>query len=112
MEGPDKAYNDLIKNIRAVGDKIATFIIRDIGLLNPGLINSKYEYAFPVDTWVRQISKEKFGLEAKDSEIKKFFIEKCKAVRQDPLKFAAGIWYLGFNALDIALECIKTFRDN
>lgn len=43
-------YNELI-SLRSVGDKIASFIIRDIGLMNPGIIGNDYEHAFPVDTW-------------------------------------------------------------
>lgn len=46
-----------------IGDKIASFIIRDILLLNPEIkINnlSDYIWAFPVDTWVAKAA-EKFG---------------------------------------------------
>jgi len=48
--GAKVAYEEL-KKIRAVSDKLATFVIRDLGLLNPDIIRTgDYEYAFPVDT--------------------------------------------------------------
>ena len=106
--GPEKAYNELTE-LRAVSDKIATFIIRDIGLLNPGLIKRDYEYAFPIDTWVRQIAKKLGCQEKSDGEIREFLIKKCKEARPqiDPLKFAAGLWYLGFHAVNLAWEYLN-----
>ena len=108
--GPKKAYEELIQ-LRAVSDKIATFTIRDIGLLNPGLITYDYEFAFPIDTWVRQIAKKLRCQEKEsDSQIKKFLINKCKRApaQIDPLKFAAGLWYLGFHAINLAWEYLDT----
>jgi len=92
--------------MRAISDKIATFIIRDIGLLNPEIkIEDKdYKLAFPVDTWVIQIAR-KLGCDSKDiKEIKNHLIKKCKESHINPLKFAAGLWFLGFHSLDILLE--------
>jgi len=104
--GVKEAYNQLIM-ISYVGDKIACLIIRDIGLLNPKLINNDYEYVFPVDTWVKKIAK-KMGCKKENKRyIKKFFIEKCKKYKIDPLKFAAGLWYMGTNCLDLLIEEIK-----
>ncbi len=103
--GVKAAYKELTK-IRAVGDKIATFIIRDIGLITPE-IKITYEdskWAFPVDTWVIKIA-HKLDCNSKDiKNIKNCLIEKCKEFKIDPLKFAAGLWFLGFHSLDILLE--------
>lgn len=80
LVGPPGA-NIYEKNFRAVGDKIATFIIRDILLLNPGIeVNNQddLKFVFPVDTWVRKIAK-KFGIKSKqDNPIKEFFIQLCR----------------------------------
>ena len=107
--GARKAYNELI-NLRAISDKIAALIIRDIALMNHGLITSDYEYAFPVDTWVRRIYKtlkhDKTN-RVKDQDIKRFLIKKCINLHVDPLKFAAGLWFLGFHSLGIALKCLE-----
>jgi len=101
--GVKAAYEKLTK-MRAISDKIATFTIRDIGLINLGTVNKDYELAFPVDTWVTKIA-HKLGCTSNDiKEIKKYLIEKCKDTNVDPLKFAAGLWYLGFHSLDILLK--------
>ncbi len=107
--GLEKVYNEL-DDIYGIGDKIATFIIRDIALINSGLINKNdYKMAFPVDTWVRKIALAKFGCTEKDSDeqIKIHLIKKCKECNVNPLKFAAGLWYLGANSLDLLVEKLE-----
>ncbi len=105
--GVKKAYDELI-GMRAISDKIATFIIRDIGLINLGIVNKDYEKAFPVDTWVNKIAR-KIGCSGESIEdIKNYLIKKCEEADIDPLKFAAGLWFLGFHSLDILLEnCLR-----
>jgi len=101
--GVKKVYKEL-KEIRAISDKIATFIIRDVGLINFGIVNKDYEMAFPVDTWVNKIAR-KIGCNSENIEdIKNYLIKKCEEADIDPLKFAAGLWFLGFHSLDILLE--------
>jgi len=101
--GINKAYAELI-NIYAIGDKIAAFIIRDIGIMNPNIIKNDYQFAFPVDTWVFRIS-YKLGYRIDSVEkVKNYFIEKCREYNICPLKCNAGLWYLGFHSLDILLE--------
>jgi len=98
-------------NLRAVGDKIATFIIRDIGILNRGLVSGGYELAFPIDTWVRQLA-TKLDCPAKDDEgIKDYCIEECRKHDADALLFAAGMWYMGLHAVDILIDdCLNAVR--
>ena len=106
-----------LKRFPYIGDKIAGLIIRDICLLNqlppnigPSILNSDTARAdlrrvFPVDTWVRKIAR-KIGwddaYEVADEEIKDFFLDRCE--NRNPAKVAAGIWYLGFNALDLFID--------
>ena len=113
--GLKKAYEEL-DCISNVGDKIAAFTIRDVGLMNPNLINKlnitdeDYEFAFPVDTWVEQIT-EKIGFKETDpQQIKKYFVSKSREYGLNPLKVAAGLWYLGFNSLEILLEKMEKER--
>ncbi len=102
-KGISAAYSDLTK-LRAVKDKIATFVIRDIGLMNRGLVREDHEVAFPVDTWVRKLA-GKIGCTAgTDEGIKQHFIERCKEESIDPLLVAAGLWYAGYNSLMILLD--------
>jgi len=107
-----KATHLELTQIYAIGDKIAAFLIRDIGLLNTNIKIDEYEYAFPVDTWVLKIAK-KLGCETNDlKKVKGYFIEKCIADHLDPLKVAAGLWYLGFNSLDIVLDKLEYINVN
>ena len=102
-DGLKNAWQELTR-IRGISDKIAAFIIRDIGLMNIGLSTEEYKYAFPMDTWVRRIS-HKLGYDSKNlNEVRNSLINKCKKYQVDPLRFAAGLWFLGFHSLDIALE--------
>jgi len=105
--GVETAYKELTR-IRAVSDKIATFFIRDVGLLNPGIVVEDFSRAFPVDTWVRKLA-GKLGYKTDNvKEMKQRLIEKCEQYEIDPLKFAVGLWYLGFYSLDILLDdCLE-----
>jgi len=99
-------YDELIDNIYGVNDKIASFFIRDILMLNPDIqVDQNYvEYAFPIDTWVFNIS-GKLGIKSNNIRyIKKCFIQSATDIKLCPLKIAAGLWYLGFNCLEILME--------
>jgi hypothetical protein len=39
-------------------------------------------------------------------KIKDYLIKKCKEFNIEPLKFAAGLWFLGLHLLNILLECL------
>lgn len=99
-----KAFKELM-NIRAIGEKLATFIIRDIALINPDTIKLKdHKLAFPVDTWVDNIARKLGYREKGHEELSEKIIPDCQENGIDPLKFAAGLWYLGFNSLEILIE--------
>lgn len=100
--GVEAAYKQL-DGIRAISDKIATFIIRDIALIDPEIKIDDYKMAFPVDTWVRRIA-NKLGCEGNDDKIKDCLVRKCREHHVDPLKFAAGIWFMGFHSLEILMD--------
>jgi len=105
-----EVYEELIK-FRAIGDKIASFIIRDIILINDEIndfTNSDMERGFPIDTWVNKIA-EKLDCSGENiNETKINFITGCKEYKINTFKFAAGLWYLGFYSLDLILEnCLK-----
>ena len=101
--GVKTAYEELIA-MRAISDKIASVVIRDIGLMNSKVIDRDYNMAFPVDTWVKKIA-PKLGCSSEDSEeIKNYLLKKCEEFNLNPLKIAAGLWFLGFHSLDLLLE--------
>ena len=101
-KGTRVAYDELVQ-ISGIHDKIASFILRDIGLLNPGLINGEFEYAFPIDTWVNQVS-HKLGCTGKIQDVKCCLIRSCQEYKINPLHFAAGLWCLGANSFDLLMK--------
>jgi len=103
------AYSEL-NTISGVGDKISSFILRDIILINDYEIKSdELKYVFPVDTWVAQIAsilaKRQFSTN-NANDIKDYFSKNFPA-RNLPL-IAAGIWYLGFNSLSLTIDYLTT----
>jgi len=108
-----KAVYDELNEIRAISDKISTFIIRDLLLMNTKIKigEDDYRMAFPIDTWVIKIARKLGCDNANIEDIKAYFIEKCRDSGIDPLKFAAGIWFLGVNSLEILLEnCLAELK--
>jgi hypothetical protein len=93
-----------LDELRSIGDKIVSFLIRDVLLMNPKITFKDYEKAFPVDTWVKKIAHKLDCNEEGIPEIKKCLIKKCDDHHINPVQFAAGLWYLGFNSLDVLLE--------
>ena len=103
--GRTKTAYKTLDDLTAVGDKLASMTIRDICMMQSGLILEDFGDVFPVDTWVRQTAKM-LGCEAKssDSEIKAFFRQRCSECDSDITLFNAGMWYLGANALTILVD--------
>ena len=114
----EEVYTELV-NIRAIGDKIASLIIRDIGLISreaSEIIKKTPEFAFPIDTLIRNRIVPEF-IEQKerknDKEIKKFFINKCQEYFiDDILEFAAGLWYIASNSLYISLDLLSKLNND
>lgn len=106
-----KLCYDQLKSVKQVGDKIASFLLRNIILSKQIYIDKgNYEYVLPIDTWIDKIC-IKIGIyNGKIGGIKKKreeMICKCKEYKVDPLYFNQGLWYLGFNSLDISIELLK-----
>ena len=114
QKNEQEAYNELIEEIKYVGDKIATLYFREICWIFDIKIKN-YQMIFPIDTWVKQII-NKLGIlnggelssrelkKIKESEVKKKAIEICLKYDIDPIKFNAGIWYIGTHSLEILLN--------
>jgi len=110
--GVEAAYNELI-DIRGIGPKIASLIIRDIGLLDGNIVNKHFERAFPVDTWVKQIAQKLIPNDITNPDIQRYFIDECLTSKANPLKVAAGLWFMGSNSLDILInDCLPVVDFN
>ena len=102
--GRTKTAYKTLDDLHAVGDKLASMTLRDICMMQPGVVLDDVSDVFPIDTWVKQTAKL-LGCEAKsDSEIKAFFRKRCSECGVDIMLFAAGMWYLGANALAILVN--------
>lgn len=91
-----------LHNIISIGDKIASFYLRDtvfVYELDNYLKPEDYHYVMPIDTWVRQIS-NKIGIEA-DA---KAMATACQQNGVSPIKFNQGAWYIGSHSLSVLLD--------
>jgi len=103
-EGIGDIYIEL-KKLRGIADKIATFILRDIALLD-GIDISYNEgvKVFPVDTLVRKIPKLLDENIDDDKDIKGYFIDLCEKHDVNQLLVAAGLWYMVRKSSDILVK--------
>lgn len=93
-----EAHN-LIKSIRGIGPKIASFYLRDIaylGNLSESKIKDQY-YLQPIDTWLEQslsiIFADKVPTELTKKQ--KIIVELCEEANCSPIAFNQGAWVLG-----------------
>lgn len=95
-----------------VGPKIAAMYLRDVASLFGLEDYVGNESAFclqPIDTWVRQIV-IKLGLadeKADDPSIQQKMVQVCASLGISPLRLSQGMWYTGYNALDLLLDAYR-----
>lgn len=98
-----------LKSIHSIGDKIASFYLRDlISLykLEKGLLREDYLALQPVDTWVRQtaIYLNIIGADDNPKKSAEKIVDYCLNLGLSPIHFNQGAWYLGANSYQILLE--------
>ncbi len=106
-ESIEKAYREL-RWIKQVGDKIASFILRDIILVaglelkieNPESI----KYIFPQDTHVEKALKNYFPTEKFYIYLFQYLNKNNKNDTLTVAKIASGMWYAHYHAFDILME--------
>jgi hypothetical protein len=97
--------------IHAVGDKLASFYLRDVvflGELENSLGGTDYSYLQPVDTWVLRVGRSLKLIEGDDSgsTVKAKLISACLAAGVSPLLFNAGAWLIGAHAYELLIETL------
>jgi len=118
-ENEQQAYDEL-DNINYIGDKIATLYLRELCWMFD-IKPKDYTLIFPIDTWVRQIinrlkilNNRELSLtelkKVKESEIKRKAIDICLKNEINPLKFNAGVWYIGTHSLEIVLDNLERLK--
>jgi endonuclease III len=106
----DKAYQELT-TLYEIGDKLATFYLRDVVLVEDAedcIDAGGQAYVQPVDTWVRRVAQR---LEIVDADrpgnkfsIKRKIISECLASDVSPLLFNAGAWMVGAHGSRLLIE--------
>jgi len=97
--------------IHAVGDKLASFYLRDVVFLDEleGDIKvTDYPYLQPVDTWVLRVGQSLELIDKADagSSAKDKLISACLAADVSPLLFNAGAWLVGAHAYELLIETL------
>lgn len=93
-----------LHSITSVGDKIASFFLRDTVFvydLESSLKPEDYYYVIPIDIWVRRIA-EKLGIEADAKAIATV----CQQNGVSPVRFDQGAWYLGSHSFSVLLDML------
>lgn len=103
-------HYDELDHIFQVGEKIASFYLRDLVFIY-GLdsLISKDELKFlqPIDVWVRKVAHRLGIISAEncpEDRVRSQIIEACAQAGVSTLKFNQGAWYLGKYAFDIVIE--------
>ena len=107
----DEAFRAL-DSIYQIGDKLATFYLRDVTLvsvLEPTIRPERYIYFQPIDTWVKQVTDAIGITETTDRTIpvvREKIIACCLEASVSPLRFNAGAWMIGANAFRLLIELL------
>ena len=105
--GRISGHYEELKTIISIGDKIASFYLRDLVTLYHLTISERDFFLLqPIDTWVKQISEKLKIIDKNDerSEARRKIIAFCQGNSLSPIQFNQGVWYMGKNALKILLE--------
>ena len=106
-----KHYVDLQESIYQVGPKVASLYLRDTVAalaLEKNITTDSWICLQPIDGWVRKVAC-KSGMvtdSASDIEIQQTIVRLCTERGVSPLLFSQGVWYLGYNSLDLLLEML------
>lgn len=110
--GKTKEVFEALNNIYAIGDKLASFYLRDIILvygLEKSLQQGDFQYCQPIDTWVKQVAVKLGILPSQDTSIeesKKLITEACHKADISPLLFNAGAWMVGARSFELLVETL------
>lgn len=104
QDGKIAMLSDELHSIVSVGDKIASFFLRDTVFvfdLESYLKPKDYYYVVPIDTWVGKVA-SKLGIEANAEAIAIV----CQQNDVSPIKFDQGAWYLGSHSFSVLIDML------
>jgi|SRR3989344_698434 len=109
-EGKISDIFNKLNGIYAIGDKLASFYLRDVILifeLEKYLKVDDFQYCQPVDTWVKQVAIKLDIITSQDTEtklVKSAIINACEKAGASPLLFNAGAWMVGARSFELLIE--------
>jgi len=113
-KGNLESLSKCFKSVNGVGQKIASLYLRDMLMLyersseveklTDKLTREEMLLVYPIDTWVKQISKRLLREKKDEKEIASLIIEKCENLGVSALFVNHGIWYLGAKSIDFILD--------
>ncbi|MFA5270531.1 MAG: hypothetical protein WC400_02925 [Patescibacteria group bacterium] len=107
--GIEDVFNEL-NTIYAIGDKLASFYLRDAVLvfgLEDKLEVDEFKYCQPIDTWVKQVATKLDIITPQEGDVetvKSAIIGACRGESVSPLLFNAGAWMVGAKSFDLLIE--------
>jgi hypothetical protein len=106
-----KTMKVLLMKIIGVGDKLSSFLLRDIAILNGKKIEQKYyQFLFPVDTWVVQVYskiKKSHDVTSSSNVIRDDLLATCNKLELNPIFVNLGCWWIGFNSYQSILSILS-----
>ncbi len=101
---------DELDSIWQVGEKVASFYLRDLAFIYDLKLSSKAFITIqPIDTWVKQVTFQIGLCSKRDSHrtIVSKLLKACEKAKVDPKKVNAGAWYIGANSFKLLLDFIS-----
>jgi predicted house-cleaning noncanonical NTP pyrophosphatase (MazG superfamily) len=106
--GIEKIYSEL-DNLTAVGDKIASFFLRDlVCIFDLKLQNNKQIFLQPI-AQKSDIDKAISGNKNSLNIVREAIIKVCDDAKISSIEFNQGAWYIGFHSFEIMLENLDKF---
>ncbi|MBM4446005.1 MAG: hypothetical protein FJ023_01465 [Chloroflexi bacterium] len=91
-----RTVHQLLSNeINGIGNKIASFFLRDVATFYHILPSKDRHLLQPIDTWVRRVSEQLMGRQMPDEEIAMWIVQEAEKSVVSSEAVNQGMWYFG-----------------
>lgn len=105
---------DRLRKIRGIGNKIASFFLRDLVIeydLGDSIPYQDRWLLQPIDVWVRRIVRSLSEPSMNDEKIAEWIVDVCKEANQNPEQCNQGMWYFGAKIVGSDYKWRKSLED-
>lgn len=104
-------YNEL-DSLRSFGQKVTSFVLRDIVViyeLRKHLKKNEFQFVQPIDTWVHRVSKSMEIVKRKNIYTREpiDIVNVCIKYGVDPINYNQGAWYIGANSFKVLMNNVN-----